>query len=138
VITGSVHFGGVKCGTHEQRTLTLCNEGDCDLRVTHVGLKHKRRHLRIVSNPFPATIRPGSGLGVVLEYFADERIPKPSELIIKSDDPHHHVETRDVLAYTIWDCCREKSCNEPCKCGCGQRQRRDEDVFEEAEVEVDG
>jgi len=71
-VTGSALFGGVCCRHREQRTLTLCNTGGCSLHVSHVGLKHKRRHLRLINNPFPAVIRPGSCLSVVIQYFADE------------------------------------------------------------------
>jgi subtilisin family serine protease len=104
-ITGSTIFGGVKCCHREQRMLTLCNTGDCSLHVSHVGLRHKRRHVRLINNPFPATIRPGSCLGVVIQYFANERVPKPSELIIKSNDPDDPIRTLELVAYTIWDCC---------------------------------
>ncbi|HLM98827.1 MAG TPA: S8 family serine peptidase [Bryobacteraceae bacterium] len=142
-ITGSAIFGGVKCCHREQRTITLCNTGDCALHVSHVGLKHKRRHLRLINNPFPATIRPGSCLSLVIQYFANERVPKPSELIIKSDDPHDPVRTLEVVAYTIWDCCdecckepRKESCEEH-RCGCCKERRRECCDDDDAEDEDD-
>jgi hypothetical protein len=90
-----------------------------------MGFKHKRRRMRLINNPFPATIRPGSCLSIVIQYFADERVAKPCELIIRSDDPAEPVKTLEVVAYTVWDSC-DKCCKEPCKCcepkcGCGQR-----------------
>lgn len=116
-VTGSTIFGGVKRCHREQRTVTLCNTGECPLHVTHVGFKHKRRHFRLLNNPFPATLQPGSCLNVVIQYFANERASKSCELVITSDDPHEPVKILDVIAYTIWECCCNESCKEPRK-GC--------------------
>ena len=121
-ITGSTIFGGVKCCHREQRTVTICNTGDCHLHVSHVGFKRKRRHFRLINNPFPSTLQPGSCLNVVIQYKASERVSRSCELVIHSDDPHHPVRHLDVIAYTIWDCCKE--CCEPAKCGC-QEQRKE-------------
>jgi hypothetical protein len=121
-ITGSTIFGGVKCCHREQRTVTICNTGDCNLHVSHVGFKRKRRHFRLINNPFPATLRPGSCLNLVIQYKASERVSRSCELVIHSDDPHHPVRCLDVIAYTIWDCCKE--CCEPEKCCC-KEQRKD-------------
>ena len=118
-ITGSTVFGGVKRCHREQRTVSICNTGECDLHVSHVGFKHKRRHFRLINNPFPATLRPGSCLGVVIQYKAEERVSKSCELVIHSNDPHDPVRTLDVIAYTIWDCCCNEGCKEPRKeCCC--------------------
>jgi len=116
-ITGSTIFGGVKHCCREQRTLSICNTGKCDLNVTQVVFKHKRRCYRLINNPFPAVIRPGSCLGLVIQYFADERIARSCELMIYSDDPTDPIRCVEVLAYTIWDCC-ERCGKESCKCEC--------------------
>ncbi|HEY6769829.1 MAG TPA: choice-of-anchor D domain-containing protein, partial [Candidatus Sulfotelmatobacter sp.] len=121
-ITGSTIFGGVTCCHREQRTVTICNTGDCNLHVNYVGFKRKRRHFRLINNPFPATLPPGSCLNVVIQYKASERVSRSCELVIHSDDPHHPVRCLDVIAYTIWDCCKE--CCEPEKCCC-KEQRKD-------------
>ena len=114
-ICGSTIFGGVKCCHREQRTVTLCNTGDCNLHVSHVGFRRKRRHYRLINNPFPATLRPGSCLNVVIQYRASERVSRSCELEIHSDDPHHPIRHLDVIAYTIWDCC-PKCCQPKCCC----------------------
>ena len=44
---------------------------------------------RIISNPFPATVRPGSCLSFVVEYHATCRSESCCELIIECDDPEH-------------------------------------------------
>ncbi|MGH9665904.1 MAG: choice-of-anchor D domain-containing protein, partial [Bryobacteraceae bacterium] len=122
-ITGSAVFGGVKRCHREQRTVTVCNTGECDLHVSHAGFKHKRRHFRLINNPFPATLHPGCCLNVVIQYKANERAPKSCELVIKSDDPHDPIRTVDVIAYTIWECCCSECCKEPRKECCGEHHK---------------
>ena len=81
-VTGSTYFGEVDCGV-AQKTISICNIGDCLLHVMSVAFSRKRRHFKLVSNPFPATLRPGSCLGVVIQYCASCD-PECCELVIKS------------------------------------------------------
>ncbi|MDH6247759.1 choice-of-anchor D domain-containing protein [Mycobacterium sp. OTB74] len=133
-VTGSSVFGGVKCETTEQRTISLCNTGDCDLRVTEVALRHGHPEFRLINDPAPVTVHPGCCLAVVIEYRAIEREPHPCQLLIKSDDPSEPMKLVDVVAYTVWDCscdpccanprCSCRTCQEsrnPCRCGGGDR-----------------
>jgi hypothetical protein len=84
-----------------------------------VTFKRKNRHWRLVNNPFPATLAPGSCLGVVVRYKATERCPIASELVIASDDPTTPIKTLDAMAYTVWDTCGCTECGGDCrKCGC--------------------
>jgi len=115
-VTGSTSFGGVKCCHREQRTLAVCNTGECSLHVRSVRFKHKRRCYRLINDPFPATLRPGSCLSIVIEYKAMEKVARGCELVIHSDDPHEPEKYVEISAYTIWDCC--KCCEQPPKCGC--------------------
>jgi len=119
-ITGSTVFGGVKCCEREQRIVSICNVGDCALHVSHVGFKHKRRCFRLINNPFPATLHPGSCLNVVIQYRAMERISRGCELIIECDDPEHPHRHLEIIAYTIWECCGRcgKSDCDCCNCRC--------------------
>ena len=111
-LTGSLCFGGVKACCRAERTIAICNVGDCALHVTSVKFKRKNPHWKLVNNPFPAKLHPGSCLSVVVRYKATERIPIASELIITSDDPATPVKTLDVMAYTIWDqCCCKEDCD---------------------------
>ncbi|HEX4038831.1 MAG TPA: choice-of-anchor D domain-containing protein [Acidobacteriaceae bacterium] len=115
-VCGSTYFGEVDCGI-AQKTLSICNVGDCKLRVTSVEFSRKRRNFRLINNPFPATLHPGSCLCVVIEYRASCE-PECCELVIKSDDPTDPVRVLDVVAFT---CC-EKKCTceaKTCSCGCG-------------------
>ena len=116
-VTGSLCFGGVKACCRAERTLSICNVGDCPLHVKNVAFKRKSRYWKLVNNPFPATLHPGSCLGVVVRYKATQKCPVACELVIESDDPTMPVRTLDVMAYTIWDC----GCNhdrDGRKCGC--------------------
>jgi Abnormal spindle-like microcephaly-assoc'd, ASPM-SPD-2-Hydin len=109
-VAGSTTFGGVNACCCADRTLSVCNVGDCALNVTSVHFKRKSRHWKLLHNPFPAKLRPGSCLPVVIQYHATEKCPRACELVIESDDPATPVKVVEVLAYTIWEC----GCKEPC------------------------
>lgn len=122
-VTGSTCFGGVKACCSVERTISICNVGECSLHVTSVAFKRKSRYWKLINNPFPATLRPGSCLCVVIRYWAAEKCPRASELVITSDDPTNPVKVLDVMAYTDWnDCGCKQDCDECRKshkeCGC--------------------
>jgi hypothetical protein len=125
VVTGSLCFGGVKACCRAERTISICNMGECALHVTKVAFKRKNPHWKLINNPFPATLPPGACLGLVIRYKAKERCPIACELIITSDDPATPVKTLDVMAYTVWDDCRREQRCDACggkgcdRCGCG-------------------
>jgi hypothetical protein len=115
IVTGSGHFGPVDLGHRAERTISICNNGQCDLHVGKVVFKpdpwkpgcrdcndcdcdeHEETHenrsdqccatFKIVTNPFPATVRPGSCLGVLIRFTPTCAGPKCCELVIESDDP---------------------------------------------------
>jgi hypothetical protein len=120
-VTGSLCFGGVKACCRAERTLTICNVGDCSLHVTSVAFRRKSRFWKLINNPFPATLHPGSCLGLVIRYKAEEKCPVACELVITSDDPVTPVKTLDVMAYTIWNQGGCKHCCDDCKKGCCNR-----------------
>ena len=117
-VSGSLCFGGVRACCRAERTLSICNVGDCSLHVTSVAFKRKSCSWKLINNPFPATLHPGSCLGVVIRYKAIERCPVCCELVIKSDDPVTPIKCLDVMAYTVWEPCGCKQCCEDCKKGC--------------------
>ncbi len=125
VVTGSTCFGGVKACCSSERTISICNVGDCKLHVTSVAFKRKSRHWKLVNNPFPATLHPGSCLGLVIRYCATEKCPRCCELVITSDDPVTPVKTLEMMAYTIWDQCGCKSCCDDCRKGGCNKQHAD-------------
>ncbi len=124
-VTGSTFFGGVEACCSAERTISICNVGDCKLHVSSVKFRHRSRHWELIHNPFPATLHPGSCLSVVIRYKATERIPRSCDLIIDSDDPAVPVRMLEVLAYTIWPdgCCRR--CCENCRRGACERRHCD-------------
>ena len=118
-VTGSAFFGGVPACRYEERTIAICNVGDCRLHVTGVAFRHDNPHWKLINNPFPAALAPGSCLSVVVRYHATEKFPRSCDLVITSDDPATPVKFVEVVAYTIWDeCCRAGGED---TCGCRQR-----------------
>jgi hypothetical protein len=124
-VTGTTCFGGVKACCPAERTLSICNVGDCNLHVTSVAFKRKNRHWKLINNPFPATLHPGSCLGVLIRYKADERCPRCMELVIASDDPNTPAKILDVMAYTIWSDCGCKQYCEDCRKGCCDKHHKE-------------
>jgi hypothetical protein len=122
VVTGSTFFGAVPACCREERVISICNVGDCKLNVSSVAFKRKSRHWKLINNPFPAALHPGSCLAVVIRYKATEKYPHPCEIVIVSDDPAMPVKTLDVLGTTVWSECGCKKCCDTCrKGGCEKR-----------------
>jgi hypothetical protein len=123
-VSGSTYFGEVDCGI-AQKTVSICNVGDCKLFVSSVEFSRKRRNFKLINNPFPAKLHPGSCLGVVIQYRADCE-PEACELVIHSDDPHERVKVLDVVAFT--KCVKKCACKQtPCCCDdpCDDRRKED-------------
>jgi hypothetical protein len=97
--------------------------GECNLHVTSVAFKRKSHHWKLLNNPFPATLHPGSCLGVLIRYKASEKCPRCCELVITSDDPVTPVKTLEMLAYTIWSGCGCKEDCENCRKGSCEQHR---------------
>ncbi|MCU7874786.1 MAG: choice-of-anchor D domain-containing protein [Candidatus Thiodiazotropha sp. (ex Lucinoma borealis)] len=116
-ITGSTCIGGVKACCVGEQTLTLVNTGHCPLHVTHVGLVRPSKYWKLVNNPFPAMLQPGTNLDILIRYKAEEKCPRAQGLVIKTDDPESPKKTLDLLAYTVWEKATSKECGE---CGCSE------------------
>jgi kumamolisin len=124
VVTGSTIFGPVPACCRVERTIAICNVGDCKLQVFSVAFKRKSRHWKLVNNPFPETLHPGSCLDVVIRYIATEKLPHSCDLVITSDDPTEPERTLEVVATTLWEECCAKCCDD-CRKGCCQKQHCD-------------
>ncbi len=124
-VTGSTCFGGVKACCCEERAISICNVGDCKLQVSSVAFKRKSRYWKLINNPFPAALHPGSCLSLVIRYKATERCPRASELVITSDDPITPVKMLDLMAYTIWSDCGCKQCCDDCRKGCCEKRHKE-------------
>jgi Abnormal spindle-like microcephaly-assoc'd, ASPM-SPD-2-Hydin len=120
-VTGSTYFGGVTACCCADRTISICNVGECNLQVTRVHFRRKSDHWKLLHNPFPASLHPGSCLSVVIQYRAAERCSRIWELVIESDDPATPVKVLELAAYTVWDdCCSKDDC-EDCRKGCCEK-----------------
>jgi hypothetical protein len=111
-VTGSTCIGGVKPGCLGEREISICNTGDCKLNVSSVTLTHDSKYWKLVNNPFPASLHPGSCMNVLIRYKGGQKCPTPNKLIIKSDDPETPKKKLRLLAYT-------GSGTSPKGCGCG-------------------
>lgn len=135
VVTGSTCIGGVKACCVGERTISICNVGDCKLRVSSVAFKRSSKYWQLVNNPFPATLHPGACLSVLIRYKAMEKCPKASELVIRSDDPDTPVKVLDVMAYTIWNDhgCKDgcDDCCDPCEASSCSAQSMDACCWDE-------
>jgi hypothetical protein len=109
----------VRACRREERTIWIANVGDCELHVSDVAFKHPSRAWKLVNNAFPATLRPGACLAVVIRYHATERYARVRELVITSDDPQMPVRELEVLAHTVLD----EQCHDDCAKGCRERGR---------------
>jgi hypothetical protein len=123
-VTGSTIFGAVPACCRVERTIAICNVGDCKLHVSSVAFRRKSRHWKLVNNPFPATLHPGACLGVAIRYIATEKLPRSCDLVITSDDPTDPVKTLEVVATTVWEDCCAKCCDD-CRKGCCEKQHCD-------------
>jgi hypothetical protein len=122
-VTGSTYFGEVPCGFVE-KTVSICNVGHCELHVERVAFRRPRKHFKLINNPFPATLHPGSCLAVVIRYWAHCDEPESCELVIHSDDPERPVHGVDVVAYTrCSERCRCKTKSHGCSHGCDDDKR---------------
>ena len=135
-VTGSTTFGGVSAGCCADRTLSICNTGDCALRVTSVHFRRRSRRWKVLNNPFPATLHPGSCLPIVIQFRAGEKCPRAAELVIESNDPLTPVRHIELLAYTVWggccknhgtDDCRDDRCDKHQSCRQGYPCCEDDD-----------
>jgi photosystem II stability/assembly factor-like uncharacterized protein len=119
-VTGSTYFGGVSASCCADRTLSICNVGECDLHVKSVHFERKSHHWKLLHNPFPATLRPGSCLSVVIQYKATEKCSRYCKLVIETDDPATPVRILGVVAYTVWCDCVREDCDD-CRKGCCEK-----------------
>jgi Abnormal spindle-like microcephaly-assoc'd, ASPM-SPD-2-Hydin len=129
-VSGSTTFGGVNACCCADRTLAICNVGECALHVTSVHFKRQSRHWKLLHNPFPATVSPGSCLPLVIQYHATEKCPRSCELIIESDDPTTPVKVLDVLAYTIWSDCGCRDDCDDCRKSCCEKHHKHRDCHQ--------
>jgi hypothetical protein len=97
-VTGSTEFGDVCAESPEERTISVCNVGACNLQVSSASVDCA--DFTLINNPFPATVSPDSCLDLVVAFTPTSAGPKSCTLTIHSDDPDTPVETLDLTANT--------------------------------------
>jgi hypothetical protein len=93
---GDLH-GCTGCGDHEDDGSLHSEHEHRDSDSQHEDPEHRLQGccgpFTIVSNPFPATVRPGSSLPVHLRFTATCSGPACCELVMLTDDPEHLSST---------------------------------------------
>jgi hypothetical protein len=97
-ITGSTDFGDVCAGTLAEKTVSICNVGLCDLRVSSVSVDCP--DFTIINNAFPANVSHDFCLGVVIRFTPTSCGPKTCTLTIVTDDPDSQTNTLTLTANT--------------------------------------
>ena len=85
------------CDAHKRKPCGCTGPCDCDCddeehehhEHTHTRCDQRCLNFRLVSNPFPATLHPGSCLGVLIEFIPTCDSAACCELVIECDDPQH-------------------------------------------------
>lgn len=97
-VTGSTAYGVVSAWTPGERTLAVCNIGQCPLAVT--GASVGCADFTLVGSPLPATLPAGACLDLTVAFTPLLPGPKSCQLEIASDDPDTPLVTRTLSAKT--------------------------------------
>lgn len=97
-ITGSTDFGTGSAWRPDERTVSVCNTGGCNLSVTSASVNCT--DFTLIHDPFPATVSPDSCLDLVVRFTPDRHGRKSCELTIASDDPDSPSVQRTLTART--------------------------------------
>jgi hypothetical protein len=97
-VTGSTDFGVASAWTPAEKTIDVCNTGTCSLAVSSAATSCA--DFETVTNPFPATLAPGSCLDLVVRFVPHRPGRKVCLLTVTSNDPAHPTVTRTLTART--------------------------------------
>lgn len=97
-VTGSTDFGITSAWQPEERTVAVCNIGQCGLSVLSATVDCA--DFALLDNPFPATLEGGGCLDLVVQFTPELPGLKTCELTITSDDPDTPIVTRTLTART--------------------------------------
>jgi hypothetical protein len=84
-VTGSTAFGVVSAWTPGERTVTVCNVGQCPLSVTGAALSCT--DFTLAASPLPAMLAPAACVDLTVEFTPALPGAKSCQLQITSDDP---------------------------------------------------
>ncbi len=97
-VTGSTDFGITSAWQPEERTVAVCNIGQCGLSVLSATVDCA--DFALLDNPFPATLEDDGCLDLVVQFTPELPGLKTCELTITSDDPDTPIVTRPLIART--------------------------------------
>lgn len=97
-VTGSTDFGDVCAEELAEKTVSVCNVGECNLNVASVAVDCP--DFTLINNPFPAPVSPDSCLDVVVRFTPTSAGPKTCNLTILSDDPDMPVVVKTLTGNT--------------------------------------
>ena len=97
-VTGSTDFGDVCAEEQAERTVSVCNVGQCNLNVSSASIDCS--DFTIINNPIPATVSPDSCLDLVIRFTPTSAGPKTCTLTINSDDPDTQTVSLTLTANT--------------------------------------
>ena len=97
-VTGSTDFGVTSAWRPAEKTVAVCNTGECNLSVT--GAAVSCADFTLINNPFPAKVSPGSCLALVVGFTPRRPGLKSCSLAIASDDPDSPLVSRTLTART--------------------------------------
>jgi hypothetical protein len=97
-VTGSTDFGVTSAWRPAEKTVSVCNTGGCNLSVTAASTSCAE--FTTINNPFPAMVRPGACLDLVVRFHSTLYGPKSCDLKIASNDPGTPLVSRTLTART--------------------------------------
>lgn len=99
-VTGSTTFGDACAGTVSEKTVSVCNVGECTLNVTSASFVPPCADFTIINNPFPTKVSHDSCNNITIRFTPTSAGPKTCTLVINSDDPITPSVTLQVTANT--------------------------------------
>ncbi len=97
-LTGSPAFGDVCAEDPQEKTISVCNVGPCDLDVSSAQIDCG--HFTIVNDPFPAVVSHDSCLDLAVAFTPLSAGPKSCTLTVISDDPDTPAATLELTGNT--------------------------------------
>ena len=97
-VTGSTDFGVTSAWSPAEKTVQVCNTGGCALQVASASVDCA--DFALVGNPFPATVAPGSCLGLTVGFTPTLPGTRRCRLTVTSNDPGAPSVVRDLVART--------------------------------------
>jgi len=97
-VTGSTDFGEVCAGSINEKTISICNVGLCNLMVSNVSFVMPCPDFILVNNPFPTAVSHDFCVDVVIRFTPTTCGTKTCTLRIVTDDPDTPVITLTVTA----------------------------------------